>query len=398
MSLNLACRLARIAGYRPTRSGPRSRDLTLPRLFTQLMRYAMRTATIVLAAVGALCLTAAAASASWTVKGHGFGHGVGLSQYGAYGFAENGVGYQKILAHYYSGTDLGRESGRVRVLLGESGSVRFTGASKACGESIGKRSTYSFVAARGGVELRDTRGDRLASCGGEGMASNGIKIAGYGSYRGALVAHEDGGRLLVINALRSEDYIRGVVANESPSSWPADALRAQAVVARTYGLATSRGGTFDHYADTRSQVYGGKKSETKPTNRAVSDTAKQVVTYKGDLAVTYYFSTSGGKTEDSEYGFAGGNSVPYLRSVKDPYDDLSPVHNWTETFSNDEMETKLRGLFSGKLREIDVTKTGSSPRIVKARVIGSSGSTMVTGDVLRARLGLMSTWARFKRR
>jgi len=284
----------------------------------------------------------------------------------------------------------------VRVLLGESGSVAFTGANKACGESIGQRSRYTFVAARGEVELRDTGGGRLASCGGEGTATNGIKIAGFGSYRGSLIAHEDDGRLLVINSVKTEDYVRGVVANESPASWPADALRAQAVVARTYGLATSRGGVFDHYADTRSQVYGGKDSETKSTNAAVADTAKEVVTYKGDLAVTYYFSTSGGKTENSEYGFAGGTSVPYLRSVKDPYDDLSPVHNWTETFSDDDMESKLSGLFEGKLKEIDVTQTGSSPRIVKAKVVGSNGSSTVTGDTLRFKLGLMSTWARFK--
>ena len=362
------------------------------------MSFAKRTATIVLAAAAGFCLAASMAAASWTVKGHGFGHGVGLSQYGAYGYAKNGVGYKKILSHYYSGTDLGQESGRVRVLLGKSGSVGFTGAGKACGESLQKRSKYIFVAAGGGVELRDSRGDKITSCGGEGAAANGLKIAGYGAYRGNLVAREDGGQLLVINALGSEDYVRGVVANEVPSSWPADALRAQAVVARTYGLATSRGGVFDHYADTRSQVYGGKESETKATNDAVSDTAKQVVTYQGDLAVTYYFSTSGGQTEDSEYGFAGGNPVPYLRSVKDPYDDLSPVHNWSESFSDDDMETKLRGLFSGKLKEIDVIKTGTSPRIVKARVIGSTDSTTVTGALLRERLGLMSTWARFKHR
>jgi len=68
----------------------------------------MRTATIILVAIAGLCVAAATAAASWTVKGHGFGHGVGLSQYGAYGFAENGVGYQKILRHYYSGTELGQ--------------------------------------------------------------------------------------------------------------------------------------------------------------------------------------------------------------------------------------------------------------------------------------------------
>jgi stage II sporulation protein D len=360
------------------------------------MTFATRAATIALAAIASAFTFASVAEANWTVKGHGYGHGVGLSQYGAYGYADHGVGYKKILAHYYTGTDLGQDSGRVRVLLGESGSVAFKGASKACGKTIEKRSKYTFVAAGGGVELRDKGGNKITGCGNEGMAADGLKISGYGSYRGALVAHADNGTLMVINALDADDYVRGVVPNEVPASWPADALRAQAVVARTYGLATSRGGVFDQYSDTRSQVYGGKDSETPETNQAVADTEKQVVTYHGDLALTYYFSTSGGQTEDSESGFAGGSEIPYLRSVKDPYDDLSPVHNWTETFSDDEMESKLSGFFEGKLKEIDITQTGSSPRIVKAKVIGSNGSSTVTGDDLRSRLGLMSTWARFK--
>jgi stage II sporulation protein D len=362
------------------------------------MSFRARVATTLLAAAIGACCAAGAAEAKWVVKGHGYGHGVGLSQYGAYGYASQGVGYQKILAHYYTGTGLGHEAGQVRVLLGESGSVAFSGAGKACGEKLEKRSKYTFVPAGGGVELRDSHGKKVSGCGGEGDASEGIKIAGYGSYRGSLVAHSDDGQLLVINQLGSEDYVRGVVANESPASWPIDALRAQAVVSRTYGLATSKGGVFDQYADTRSQVYGGKDSETKATNQAVADTAKQVVTYKGDLAVTYFFSTSGGQTEDSEYGFPGGSSIPYLRSVNDPYDDLSPLHNWTETYSDDDMETRLRGLFDGKLKKVDVVQTGSSPRIVKARIVGSLGSTTVPGDLLRERLGLNSTWARFKHR
>lgn len=362
------------------------------------MTFVKRTTTIVLAAIAAALGAPAAADATWTVKGHGFGHGVGLSQYGAFGYAEHGASYDEILGHYYTGTKLGTTSGRVRVLLGSADSVDFSGAARACGKELDKRSKYTFGVAGGGVELRDSHGDKLAACGGEGAAGSGLDIDGYGDYRGSLVAREDGGRLLVINSLGSEAYVRGVVPNEVPSSWPAAALRSQAVVARSYGLATSRGGIFDQYDDTRSQVYGGKDSETEATNKAVKATAKQVVTYKGDLAITYYFSTSGGQTEDSEFGFDGGNPIPYLRSVDDPYDDASPVHDWSVSFSDDEMESKLDGLFTGNLQKIDVVKTGSSPRIVSAKVIGSSGSSNVSGAALRTRLGLMSTWARFTHR
>ncbi len=353
------------------------------------------------AALATLAMIApAGADGAWKVKGHGFGHGVGLSQYGAYGYAEHGWSYRDILGHYFSHTKVRKHPGaRVRVLLGSrDDSVTFRGAAKACGRKLSPRRRYSFVSRSGDVSLRNAEGHRIAGCGGEGQASGGVAIGGFGRYRGSLVAHPDGGEILVINAVRVEDYVRGVVPNEMPSSWPQQALRAQSIVARSYGQATDRGGAFDQYADTRSQVYGGKGSETRPTDRAVKATAREVVTYRGKTAVTYYFSTSGGLTENSEFGFSSGTPVPYLKSVKDPYDDLSPVHNWRMRFTDGEMDSELEGLFSGRLREIDILKTGKSPRIVRAKVIGSRGSTVVTGDTLRARLGLRSTWARFHHR
>ena len=354
-----------------------------------------RTITTVL--VGAALLAPALAEGSWTIKGRGFGHGVGLSQYGAYGFAQHGRDYKQILDHYFTHTQVDKTGGeQIRVLLGTGGgSVGFNGAGRACGKSLKSDRDYSFEADGGGVVLRDGDGDKLKACGTEGKAGSGLRIAGFGRYRGTLVARNEGGSLQVINALASEGYVKGVVPNEVPSSWPEQALRAQAVVARSYGLATGRSGPFDHYADTRSQVYGGRSSETPATNKAVEATAKEVVEYDGKPAITYYFSTSGGQTENSEFGFSGGNKVAYLKSVDDPFDNASPVHKWTENLSDEKMESELSGLFQGKLKKIEVTERGRSPRIVRARVVGSAGSTEVTGDTLRARLDLRSTWARF---
>ena len=119
-----------------------------------------------------------------------------------------------------------------------------------------------------------------------------------------------------------------------PHGRPTRSARRRSWRART-ALATERSGPFDHYDDTRSQVYGGKSVETTKTNKAVESTAGEVVKYKGKIAVTYYFSTSGGRTENSEFGFSGGSKVPYLKSVNDPYDDISPVHNWREKLSDD---------------------------------------------------------------
>jgi stage II sporulation protein D len=357
----------------------------------------MRRLGIVLTA--AALLAPAAADGAWTIKGRGFGHGVGLSQYGAYGFAKHGRSYRQILDHYYTRTKVAKTGGeQVRVLLGSGGgSVGFSGAERACGRRLEPGRRYTLSADGGGVVLR--AGDRrLERCGSEGKAGGGLRIGGFGRYRGALVARNDDGSLLVINQLGLEGYVKGVVPNEVPSSWPKQALRAQAVVARSYGVATSRGGAFDHYADTRSQVYGGRSSETSATNAAVAKTRREVVKYRGRVAVTYYFSTSGGKTENSEFGFSGGSKVPYLKSVDDPFDGVSPVHRWRERLSDERMESELASLFAGQLKRIEVIERGRSPRIVRARVIGSQGSTTVTGDTLRARLGLRSTWARFEHR
>jgi stage II sporulation protein D len=349
------------------------------------------------ALISLAALAPASAGAAWTIEGHGFGHGVGLSQYGAYGFAQHGRDYKQILAHYYTGTDLGRTSGeRIRVLLGSgSDSVRFVGARKACGRKLNADRGYSLVLTGGDVSLRNDEGRKLRGCGLEGAARGRgpLRIEGFGRYRGSLVAHAADRGLLVINRLGLEAYVKGVVANEMPHSWHQQALRAQAVVARSYGVATEHSGPFDHYADTRSQVYQGVASETAATNKAVRETRREVVSYGGATATTYYHSTSGGRTENSEFGFSGGNPIPYLKSVEDPYDDVSPVHTWRLKLSDAEMESELDGLFDGRLERIEVLERGRSPRIVRARVVGSSGSTTVTGDTLRNRLELRSTWA-----
>jgi stage II sporulation protein D len=176
-----------------------------------------------------------------------------------------------------------------------------------------------------------------------------------------------------------------------------DALKSLAVTARALAVTSDKGALFDVYDDTRSQVYGGYGSESKRTNRAAKETARQVVTYEGKPIVGYYSSTSGGRTENIEYAFPGASPVPYLKSVKDPYDDTSPYHRWRVTFSRGEMQAKLGDLVKGRLQGIKVTKRGVSPRVVRAKVLGTGGSTRVTGTDLQVRLGLRSTWMRFKK-
>jgi stage II sporulation protein D len=350
-------------------------------------------------ALAAAALAASASAARWVIHGRGFGHGVGMSQYGAYGYAKHGRNYRSILGHYYRHTRIGKANGQVSVLLASGvGSVRFSKARRACGKRLHKRRGYQFADSGSSVVLRSLRGRRLASCGRSGTAKggNGIRVGGKGSYRGVLKAKETGG-LVVVNKVGLDDYARGVIANEMSSSWPQDALRAQAVATRSYGLSATAGRGFDVYDDTRSQVYGGKGTETRATDRAVLATRGEILRYHQHVITAFFFSTSGGRTESARYVFAP-RPIRYLKSVKDPFDGVSPFHRWKETHSQQEMESRLDGLFRGRLRKIEVTKTGDSPRIVKAKVVGSRGSSRVSGSTLQGRLGLMSTWAKFRRR
>jgi stage II sporulation protein D len=360
----------------------------------------MKRRLITILALAAALTAPAAAGGKWVVPGKGFGHGVGMSQYGAFGFAEKGRSYKKILRHYYKGVAIGRADSRsVRVLLTTGlGAMQFSQARKACGKRLNPTRTYSFRISRGKVALNRPGGRRIKRCGREGAASGGsVHFSGEGTYRGKLIARRVGGDLYAINKVGIEHYIQGVIPGEVPASWPAGALRTQAVAARSYALATRvRGDGYDLYDDTRSQVYGGRSVETRATNRAARKTAGEVIKDGGDTATAFFFSTSGGQTENSEFVFASPRS--YLKSVKDPFDRRSPVHRWRVRFSNSEMESKLNGLFSGKLKRVKVLRTGRSPRIVRAKVVGSRSSTKVSGDTLRYRLGLRSTWARFRKR
>jgi len=362
-----------------------------------------------------LVLGGAAASAQgatrFTIRGAGFGHGVGMSQYGAMGYASHGWTYDRILAHYYSGTGLAtlNDARDVRVLLQSgSGSASFSGASKGAGKTLAPAKTYTVRGRAGGqVELFGPGGRSLAVAAAplrvtgpgpvtlKGRAGNGRTD---GAYRGALEFRPgELGGVNAINAVGVDDYVKGVVPLESPASWPIEALKAQAVAARTYALTTSKGGTgWDQYPDTRSQVYGGYGAEVASSNAAVDATAGQLVTYDGTPVPTYFFSTSGGRTENVENTTLGTEPEPWLRSVVDEYDSVSPKHRWGPIkMTRAAAGAKLRGLYRGRFKGVKVVERGRSPRIMLADVIGTRGRTRVSGATLRARFGLYDTWAYF---
>jgi stage II sporulation protein D len=365
-----------------------------------------RSAAALLAALviaGAFAATAAPAGAkTWIVRGAGYGHGVGMGAWGAYGYGKHGWGYKRIIGHYYRRVRVEKDRGsnRVRVLLAtRSGDVKFDGATKACKRRLKPGKTYRAQRRGAEVRLLSGAGKRLAGCGKRLHAKGGktIDVHGVGTYRGALEVVPGGsGGLLVVNRLDVEDYVRGSLPGEIPPDWPKQTLEAFAVAIRSIALSTDVGGkAFDIYSDTRTQVYGGVKLESKRTNRAAKATRHQVVTYHGKVIQATYFSSSGGRTESR---FLGGPKVPYYESVKDPYDRYSPQHRWTFRFSQREMDSRLGPYVDGRLRRIKVLKRGDSPRIVTAKLIGSRGSSKVRGDTLQVALGLYDRWAYFKKR
>jgi stage II sporulation protein D len=352
-------------------------------------------------ACGAFAATARA-QVAWVVHGHGFGHGVGMSAYGAYGYALKGKSYQFILGHYYTGTSLGTISGPnvVRVLLSTSaGDVDFSEATSACRTKLEPTRTYQAHRLGNTVVLRTSAGKPLARCGATLRAAGKsvINIAGVGRYRGALeTVGNESGELNVVNELSVDNYVKGVIPNESPPSWPIEELKAQAVASRSFALTGQvEGDGYDLYSDTRSQVYKGLESEYTTSDQAEEETAGQVLMYEGQIAETLFSACSGGKTESNENVF--GAAIPYLVGVPDPYDEACPLHNWTLNFSGPEMTQKLSGLLDGALKKVVITKTGYSPRIMEAKLFGTGGVTTVTGEQLEVALSGYSTWMTFEK-
>jgi SpoIID/LytB domain protein len=357
----------------------------------------MRRLPLLTALFACLALPAAAhARTIFVIKGAGLGHGVGMSQYGAQGYAQHGWGYRRILTHYYRGTRIATASARsVRVLLRSGGGGTYVShVSRAGKKRLNPRKRYSARVRGSGIELRGPGGKRVArSRGPLGLRGPGGYTRLGHNYRGVMELRRNGGSVMAINAVPLDAYVQGVIPAEMPYTWRPEALKVQAVAARSYALATDRGGSlFDQYADTRSQVYQGMSAERGRTNAAARATAGQVVLYRGRVATTYYSSTSGGRTENIENVFYGAPRTGYLRGVKDPYDGASPRHRWQFRLSSATLDARLGGLCPGSFRAIKVLKRGFSPRVVRANVVCSRGRVRASGQTLQSALHLYDRW------
>ncbi|HET6175027.1 MAG TPA: SpoIID/LytB domain-containing protein [Gaiellales bacterium] len=356
---------------------------------------------------------AASAETTFTFTGHGYGHGVGMGQYGAQGYAQHGWTHQQILAHYYQGTTLGPSVvAQVRVLLQEK--LTSAAASAPGGLTASDEGGSATLAVPGagvvtvrkdasGFSLVDATGSVLASgwtgpvalsaTGGAPLTLAGAGINGVrdGRYRGTMRVLGTPDGLQVVNIVSLENYLRGVVASEMPSTWEPQALETQAIAARTYAVATRKpaSSAFDLYPDERSQVYRGLAAEGASSSAAIDATAGQVVLYQGQPIVAYFSSSSGGRTAAAQESLNGVAPAPYLVPVDDPYDTISPYHDWTLSLSDRDLSQQAAypGLVTGL--QVDAYSSG---RVNTVTLNGSAGPLVLSASLVRKRLGLRSTW------
>lgn len=364
----------------------------------------------------AAAVAAAAGPASVTLEGRGYGHGRGMSQYGAQGAAsQHGRTYREILDFYYPGLTRGSAGGRIRVLLtGDTTDDVVVGARsgltvKSLGSGKvfpldqdgarrwritpvdgGSRSRVSVLVDRWQV-VREVSGGAQFGAGGRPITL--VTPTGTTRYRGVLRSALAGPGRDTVNVLPLDSYLRGVVPEEVPALWHPEAVRAQAVAARTYAAherRTTDRGHFDVWDTTASQVYGGRSAEHPASNAAVRATRGEVLLHEDAPAFTQFSSSNGGWTVAGD--------LPYQVAKQDPWDRWSgnPNRNWTTTVPAAAIERAYPAI--GDFRRLRVLRRDGNGvwngRVLRIRIVGSRDSRAVDGATLRVVLGLKSTWFR----
>ena len=219
-------------------------------------------------------------------------------------------------------------------------------------------------------------------------------------YRGNFVIYRfSDSDITVVNVVDLEDYLYGVVPRELSTGHPIEALKAQAVAARTYACQTLNKyekWNFDMTNSTADQAYSGKSVEKEDTNRAVDETAGEIITYDGKPITAYYFSTSAGMTENSENVWT--QAYPYLVAVEDKYQsDKVSYANWSVRFTTKEIEEILlaRSKKIGNLLSVEILKKSPSNAVLELEFVGSKNSYKVTKETTRLVFGTSDVRSQF---
>ena len=207
------------------------------------------------------------------------------------------------------------------------------------------------------------------------------------TYRGTLKLIVTGqGRINAVNLVDIEDYLYGVVPKEMPPNWPDEALKAQAVVSRTfarYQMDANASRDHDVSATTASQVYGGVAAGTERTRRAVNATRGKILTFKGKPALTYFHANSGGMTEDARHVWRV--AIPYLQSVSDDYSARAPGAAWSSFLSFDQIRDAMNrnGIKTGQVSDLETASQSPSGRAIRLKITHSAGTTVLGGNQFR---------------
>ena len=361
----------------------------------------------------------------FVIKGAGFGHGHGMSQYGAYGAAKKGLSWKEILAFYYPGTTLKTLSSsttiKVWITADDDNSLRVM---PAAGLKVYDSNDHSLTLPTGDKYRswrikRSGSGYQLAWKNAKGdyttlatkldtstwMFSTKAKVVkvrlpngATREYRGTLrlIKRGSGGR--TVNKVKLEDYVKSVVPSEMPTSWAPDAVRAQAVAARSYAIRirdfTSYSG-YDICDTTACQVYGGKATTTSGGNRIVRETAAgtaaakatagTIVTYGGQVALTQFASSNGGAMSSGGY--------PYLREKDDPYDGVVKSQAWSKTVTAKAVAKAYPSV--GTVKQLKISKRDGSGRyggrVVSIKIVGSKKTQTVTGSAFQGKFKMRSS-------
>ncbi len=354
-------------------------------------------------------LHAVAADTQFTLSGHGNGHGRGMGQWGAYGYAKNdGWSGERILSHYYGGTildsmppaqmsvrltaqdnstlDVYSDAGLVvngqRTAPGEAAHLTALpggGAQVVVTSGCGGGVVWEAVTDHPWVDPVDLGPDR--------PADQFLKLCNNDApYRGALGVVLDNGSARTVNLLDMEDYLLGVVPVEAKAEWAdsggAEALRAQAVAARSYA-ATEHRSSYADTCDTQDcQVYGGAGKEDPRTTEAVRSTAGAVLSRDGKIVATEFSSSTG--------GYSSGGEFP---AVEDLGDALSPNHDWTVNLTAGQIADAFD---VGELQSLKILSRNGfgtdGGRVTAVEVVGTDATVGATGIQFRQKLGLKSDW------
>ena len=215
-------------------------------------------------------------------------------------------------------------------------------------------------------------------------ANGGLLALNDRPYRGDLLIQNNKEKFNIINIVNLEDYLLGVVPSEMPSLWPDEALKAQAIAARSYAVANLGKHGKDGYDvkdNIEDQVYLGTKAETEMTNQAVSLTNGLIIRYEGQPVCAYFHSAGGGTTEAAENVWH--KSLPYLKAVPD-FDQDSPMYNWTKNFTAEQAENALPADKElGKIISICVSERSPAGRAVRLVVFGSKNACIISGEATK---------------